>query len=132
MEHVEIDLQPRCDDGTLPESPTVEWYNHLKEATKISGKPVEYQQNTRHLLEAAGFTDIQERVVRAPFNTWPKDPHQKHIGRWYCVGLSDGIEALSMAPFVRTFNWPVATVNRFAADVAAAIRTRRYHAYNNM
>lgn len=132
LEHVEIDLTPRCDDGTLPAEPMVEWYNHLKDATRRTGKSVDYQQNTRQLLETAGFTDIQERVVRAPFNSWPKDPHQRDIGRWYCVGFADAIEAISLAPFTRTYQWPTATVKRYCDAVQKCLLTKKYHGFNNI
>lgn len=123
---------PRCEDGSLPQSPMLEWHNHLKDATRRSGKPIDYQHNTRQLLETAGFTDIQEEVVRAPFNTWSKDPHQREIGRWYCVGLSDAIEALSMAPFTRVYHWPIATVKRYAQDVQKGLKVKNFHGYHNI
>lgn len=132
MEQVEIDVTPRCDDGSLPTTPMSEWYGHLKDATRRLGKSIEYQQNTRQMLETAGFTDIQERVIRAPYNSWPRDPHQKEIGRWYCVGASDSVEALSMAPFTRAFKWPVGTVRRYVEDVQKCMMTRKYHGYNNI
>ena len=83
IEQVEIDLEPRCDDGTLQrDSFLVQWYNYLADATYRAERPIGYQHNTRQMLQAAGFIDIQETIVRAPLNGWPSDPHQKSIGRW--------------------------------------------------
>ncbi|TKA78622.1 Secondary metabolism regulator LAE1 [Cryomyces minteri] len=133
IEQVEIDLQPRCDDGSLPiDSPVRQWYSHLADATERCGKPIAYQHNTRQMLEAAGFIDIREQVIRAPYNGWPADPHQKEIGRWYNLGLTEGLEGLSMAPFTRIFRWPADTVTRWMQDIKATVCTRRIHAYNNM
>jgi len=132
IEQVEIDLLPRCDDGTLHYQPVVQWYEYLVDATRRVHRSIEYQQNTRQMLETAGFTDIQEQIIRAPFNPWPKDPHQKEIGRWYCVGLAEGLEALSMGPLTRVFNWTAADVRRMAEDVKACITTKKCHGYNNM
>ena len=129
---MEIDLTPRCDDGTLPFQPMGQWYEHLKDATRRASRPIEYQSNTRQMLEAAGFTDILEQIIRAPFNSWSKDTHQKQIGRWYCVGLSEGIEAMSMAPFTRIFRWSPADVKRMADDVKSYVMKRHCHGYNNM
>ncbi|KAK3201700.1 hypothetical protein GRF29_164g301573, partial [Pseudopithomyces chartarum] len=106
IEHVEIDLEPRCDDGTLSQdSHITQWYNYLKDATARVDRPIAYDHRTRQLLQAAGFIDIQETIIRAPYNTWAADDHQKDIGRWYNLGLTEGLEALSAAPFTRVNRW---------------------------
>ena len=85
------------------------------------------------MLERAGFIDIQEQIIRAPYNTWPADPHQKEIGRWYNLGITEGLEALSLAPFTRLFHWPAGeSIKPFCAAVNREVCTRKIHAYNNM
>jgi hypothetical protein len=111
----------------------VQWYNYLKEATDRVQKPIEYQHTTRQMLEAQGFTDIQESIIRAPLNGWPSDPHQKHIGRWYNLGLTDGLEALSLAPFTRLNRWSANDhVRPLIKEVKKEISQNKIHAYNNM
>lgn len=134
IEQVEIDLQPRCDDGSLPDnSYLVQWYNYLTDATHRSARPIAYQHNTRQMLQAAGFIDIQETIIRAPYTTWPSDPHQKEISRWYNLGITEGLEALSMGPFTRIFRWGAREhVQPLVEQVRKEIGTRKYHAYNNM
>lgn len=134
IEHVEIDLQPRCDDHTLsPDSQVSTWYNYLADATLRGGRPIAYEHNTRRLLEMAGFIDIQETIIRAPFNTWSPDPHQKEIGRWYNLGLTEGLEALSYAPFTRVNQWLLTEhVKPLIEAVRREICNRKIHGYNNM
>jgi hypothetical protein len=134
IEHVEIDLEPRCDDHTLsPDSQVVRWYGYLRDATARAYRPIAYERNTRQLLEAAGFIDIQETIIRAPFNSWPNDPHQKEIGRWYNLGLTEGLDALSFAPFTRSNQWDLHEhVKPLLASVHREIMNRKIHAYNNM
>ncbi|KAF2277869.1 LaeA-like protein [Westerdykella ornata] len=134
IEQVEIDLKPRCTDGTLPpDSPVVKWYEYLVDATQRSERPIAYNQNTRELLETAGFIDIHEEVIRAPFNSWPNDPHQKEIGRWYNLGLTEGLEALSFGPLGRVFRWDVDQhIKPFLETVRQQICNRKIHAYNNI
>lgn len=110
----------------------MQWYDYLIDATQRASRPIEYQHNTRQMLETAGFTDIQEQVIRAPYNPWPKDAQQKDIGRWYCVGLAEGLEALSLAPLTRVYQWPASNVRRLIQDVKACVTTRKCHGYNNM
>lgn len=134
IEQIEIDLQPRCDDGTLPQENVIsQWYNYLAEATRRVARPIEYQHNTRQMLQAAGFIDIQEMIIRAPYNSWPADPHQKEIGRWYNLGITEGLEALSLAPFTRVNHWDAAQhVKPLLDAVKRRICQRKVHAYNNM
>lgn len=134
IEHVEIDLEPRCDDGTLPaDCPLVNWYNYLADATARVSRPIAYNHQTRQFLQSAGFIDIQEIVVRAPYNSWPNDPHQKEIGRWYNLGITEGLEALSFAPFTRVNRWDL---NEHVKPLVEAVRTqicnKKIHAYNNI
>lgn len=134
IEQVEVDLQPRCDDGTLPEnSYLMQWYGYLADATARGARPIAYQHNTRQMLQQAGFIDIQETLIRAPYTTWPSDPHQKEISKWYNMGITDGLEALSLAPFTRINRWSAREhVLPLIEQVKKEIGTRKYHAYNNM
>ena len=85
------------------------------------------------MLQAAGFIDIQETIVRAPLNGWPSDPHQKTIGRWYNLGLTDGLDALSLAPLTRVYNWNADEhVRPLIKEVKKEIAKSKVHAYNNM
>ncbi|KAI9837015.1 MAG: Secondary metabolism regulator lae1 [Sarea resinae] len=132
MEQVEIDLQPRCDDGTLAFLPMVQWYEWVCDATQRASRPIAYQHNTRQLLESQGFVDIQEEIIQIPLNAWPADPQQKIVGRWYNLGLTEGLEAYSLGPLTRVYNWPVGDVRRLCAEVKAQMCKKSVHAYNNM
>ncbi|KAF2258450.1 methyltransferase LaeA [Lojkania enalia] len=134
IEHVEIDLEPRCDDHTLsPDSDLVKWYNYLADATARVSRPIAYNHQTRQMLQAAGFIDIQEIVIRAPYNSWPNDPHQKEIGRWYNLGITEGLDALSFAAFTRVYRWDLNEhVKPLVESVRKQICNRKIHAYNNI
>ena len=87
---------PRCDDGTLPPNSQLwHWTQAVLEATATAYRPMAYNTETRSMLESSGFVDIQEQIIQVPLNPWPKDPHAKDIGRWYNLGLTQGLEALS-------------------------------------
>ncbi|RAR02792.1 s-adenosyl-l-methionine-dependent methyltransferase [Stemphylium lycopersici] len=134
IEHIEIDMEPRCDDYTLPpDSMLRKWYGWLADATQRVSRPIAYEHRTRQLLQAAGFIDIQETVIRVPYNTWPNDPHQKDIGRWYNLGLTEGLEALTFAPLTRVYQWDLnAHVRPIVESVRRELCNRKIHAYNNM
>nr|BAP58881.1 methyltransferase [Alternaria alternata] len=134
IEHIEIDMEPRCDDHTLPpDSMLTKWYGWLADATHRVSRPIAYEHRTRQLLQQAGFIDIQETVIRVPYNTWPNDPHQKDIGRWYNLGLTEGLEALTIAPLTRVYQWDLnAHVRPVLESVRREICNRKIHAYNNI
>jgi hypothetical protein len=134
IEQVEIDMKPRCDDGTLPpDSALVQWHNYLTNATECANRPIAFQANTREMLQTAGFIDIREQVIRAPLNGWPTDPHQKQIGRWYNIGLSEGLGALSAAAFTRINRWNMQDhVEPLLKEVEKEMNKSSMHTYNNM
>lgn len=133
MEHVEIDMTPRCDDNTLPpNSQLVAWSRYLIEATARASRPLAYNTETRTMLERQGFVEIQEQVIKVPLNPWPADPHLKDIGRWYNLGLTQGLEALSLGPFTRVNLWTKADVDGLIAEVKREVCSKRFHAYCNM
>lgn len=134
IEQVEVDFTPRCDDGTLPaNSQLAQWYGYLADATQRANRPIAYQTNTRQMLETAGFIDIAEVIIRAPYNSWPADPHQKEVGRWYNLGMTEGLEAVSLAPLTRVYQWNATEhVKPFLGEVKKQICNRKIHAYNNM
>ena len=132
FEQVEIDFRPRCDDGTLPYQPVGRWYDYLEGATVLAARSIRYQENTKQLLEAQGFVDIHTQIIQLPLNSWPSDPHLKMIGRWYNLGLTEGLEAISLGPLTRAFRWPADTVRRMVGDVKSTICNERHHIYNNM
>ena len=57
-------MRPRCDDGTMPFKPVVEWYELLETATTSASRSIKYQQNTRQLLEAQGFVDVKTQIIK--------------------------------------------------------------------
>lgn len=124
---------PRCDDGTLsPNSPLVEWSNLLFDATARAYKPMAYNTDTRVMLERTGFVEISEQVIQVPLNPWPADPYAKEIGSWYNLGLTQGLEALTIAPLTRMLSWTKPDVDRLIADVRKEICSRKVHSYCNM
>lgn len=133
IEDVEIDFYPRCDDGSLPPNSALQkWHDWLMDATERACKPLRYNHETRAMLAAQGFVDIRDEVIKIPLNPWERDSHQKDIGRWYNLGMTEGMEAASLGPFTRIFNWSRDDVIRLITDVKKEICDRRIHVYHQM
>lgn len=132
FEQVDIDLQPRCDDDVLPLHAYVQWYKWLEDATHRANRSIAYQENTKQLLEAQGFVDVRVQVIKLPVNPWPADPHLKQVGRWCNLGLTEGLEAVSLGPLTRVYKWSAEDVRKLLEEVKTAMCSKKYRIYNNL
>ena len=131
FEHLEIDFEPRCDNGSLNGMALPYWYQQLKKATEKLGHPLAHSfQGTVAELHKAGFAEISHYCIRLPLNPWPLGVQSRHIGCWYNLAMTQSIETLSLAPFSRAFGWPLSTIQCLAADVKSEILQTRVHSYN--
>ncbi|KFY46806.1 hypothetical protein V495_02247 [Pseudogymnoascus sp. VKM F-4514 (FW-929)] len=134
IEHVEIDFAPKCANGSLPDDAALlVWAENLMSATEQAYKPMAYNHNTRALLHNAGFIEIKEQVITIPFNPWPKDDaHARDVGRWFNLGLCQGLQALTLGPFTRILGWDRDRVDALVAEVKREICTKKHEVYCEM
>lgn len=100
------------------------------EATERACKPLRYNEETRAMLAAQGFVDIREQIIKIPLNPWEGNSHQKDVGRWYNLGMTQGLEAVSLGPLTRMFGWTMEDVVRLTNDVKKEICSRKIHAFH--
>lgn len=48
----------------------------------------------KYMLVAAGFQDVQERILMVPCNGWPGDAHAKKMGRLQRYSMEKGLQAM--------------------------------------
>ena len=82
------------------------------------------------MLAEAGFVDIQQVSIKVPINTWPTDPFLKECGRWFGLGMIEGLEATSLGPLTRVLSWTPDEVKNFLVPVRKDIQNKHIHAYN--
>lgn len=82
------------------------------------------------MLAEAGFADIQQVSIKVPINTWPTDPFLKECGRWFGLGMIEGLEANSLGPLTRVLGWTPDEVKNFLVPVRKDIQNKHIHAYN--
>lgn len=118
------------DDGTLtPESPIGRLTSLCIEASDAAERPMYLAPKYKGYLERAGFVDVVERRFKWPLNEWPKDPYYKEIGAWTRENLDSGMDGLLLALFTRFLGWSMDEVTVLSAEIRAALRDRRVHAY---
>jgi SAM-dependent methyltransferase len=138
FESVEIDLTPRCDDGSLQPGMLSQWYEYITQVYTVLSRPIVYNENTGAELEKAGFRDIRHERYLLPLNGWPLDRKDHTAGMWYNIALSAGenktggfgMEAISLAPLTRVFNWPVEHARQLCEDALQQASDPNVKVYN--
>lgn len=99
----------------------------------LYGRPMRvHPGQTRRRLALAGFTDINETVIRVCYSPWSEDGNAKEAGRWFNVGLSEGLMALSLSAMVTILGMSEKEVEVLCEKVRQEICTLSYHAYCRM
>jgi hypothetical protein len=78
-----------------------EWWSYVAQGLAVFGKDLAVVLKIKELLSDAGFVNIEERMIKAPIGTWAKDKKLKTVGLYQRTSINDGLEGLSLGPFVR-------------------------------
>ncbi|KAI1492738.1 methyltransferase LaeA [Biscogniauxia mediterranea] len=133
LEHVEIDFRPYYEDGRVPRgSKLLQWAEELHEAMSRAGRPMDMDPSTVGLLQSIGYVDVEQISTRIPFNPWPADEHEKEIGRWFNLGLCQGLHALTLAPLTRMNGYNKEQVDALVNEVRKEICSRNMRVYCTM
>lgn len=142
FEHVEIDFEPRCDDGSLaPNARLADWWHrYLKGSYDIIGRRITYEPNTGEMLKAVGFReeDIKHEVYRIPLSPTATGPRQ--AGTLYQIAMSSGdestltcgMEAMSLRPLCSLNGWPAEHVRRLCQEASHDAAHPSVDAYNRL
>ncbi|KAJ4271423.1 hypothetical protein NW762_000125 [Fusarium torreyae] len=123
-----------CDDDERPANSAFEKWaelfldgmDHFNRSARVT------PQETRQLLEASGFTDVRQEVIQAYVCPWSPDRHEREIARWFNLGLSHSLEALSLVPLVEKQGLKVEEVRELCAQAKRETCVLRYHTYCNI
>jgi metalloendopeptidase OMA1, mitochondrial len=106
MESQDLMHPPFCDDGTMPEDwPFKEWSETMEGASNNANRPLRIANKLKAWYIDAGFVDVQQKVIRLPINSWPRDQLLKALGTYWAENLLAGLQGFSLALFSRVFGW---------------------------
>jgi hypothetical protein len=130
VEHIEFDLTPRCDDGTLKrDSALVQWIGMVHNAMDQVGRSLRINPDTGDALRQAGLTDVTERRIRIPFSSWSPDPHERDLGRWFNLALMHSVQSYGLAQLTRILRKTTSEVKDLLTAVRGELSTLRHHSY---
>jgi hypothetical protein len=131
-EFQELDLTFRSDDGSLTEDHyLLKWANTITGFLNSINRDCSPGVKVRQWAEDAGFTNVQEQIIKVPIGPWPKDPHFKEVGLINAAQLLDGLEALSLKPLAAV-GFSEAETLVLVAKVRDELKKRAFHAYYTM
>ncbi|KAI5863022.1 methyltransferase LaeA [Durotheca rogersii] len=133
FEHIEIDFTPRSEGGDLPEDSQLRlWARELTEAMARAGRPLTLDPNTAGMLQHLGYVDVEQVSKRIPFNSWPPEEHERELGRWFNLGVTQGLHALTIAPLTRMNGYDPEQVAILIERVRKEMCTRGMRAFCTM
>ncbi|KAK5663524.1 hypothetical protein OQA88_3954 [Cercophora sp. LCS_1] len=134
VEQVEINWLPRSRDGTLPPNSYLsQWAELVFDAMDGFDRPMRIDGNvTKKQMTDAGLVDVKEEVFDFAINGWPEDSRGKEIGRWFNLGFTQGLQALSLAPLSRGHGKTPAEITSLLDKVLLEARSLKIHTYFTM
>lgn len=117
-------------DGDFPNnSRFLSWYQDLTNAYARMRQPIAMDPNTHAMLEHVGFVDITHQEIKAPFNSWPPSGHDQEIGKWLNLVITQGLHAMTYAPFTRILGYAKDEVDAMLEEVKMEVCDRNLHTY---
>jgi ubiquinone/menaquinone biosynthesis C-methylase UbiE len=130
IEQVEINVQIVSDDGTVDEDHILTgWAKPFFKAGDLLGKSIRTLDQTKELMEKAGFTNVVQRNYKVPIGAWSSDPKLKEVGRWSLLFCLSGMESWAMYMLTAVLEWKLDDVKVYLAQVKAAFLDRKNHGY---
>jgi SAM-dependent methyltransferase len=97
IEQLELDVRVMSDDGSLPpDSLLAGWGPTFLGCGERAGRSLATQTTMRSKIEAAGFTNVQDKLYKVPIGRWPRDKLLKQTGRVNFEHWSAGLEGWAM------------------------------------
>lgn len=131
IECCETDPMPHTDDNTIPlDWSFTKWAKWIVYATQEAGRPLRIAHKVKQWMNAAGYVDVQEVIVKIPIGSWPANPQLKRLGRHWQGLVSDSLAAASYKTFNEELGWSREEIEIFLADTRKSIETKKIHSYH--
>ena len=118
------------DDDTLPPNSAyveiAQMYFDMGDKIGASGKePFRWKE----YMEAAGFTDVVETILKIPTNPWPREPRMKQIGAFELVHFRDGISNIFARGYTQILGGDPNYFEVVMARARKEVLDRKMHTY---
>lgn len=129
VEITEHGYWPVADDDSLPKEHFYNvWGATIRTVGAKWGKTFDVWENSRVLLEQAGFVDVVERRFRWPCNAWSKDPKLRQLGQMNQSRIVQSLEGFVLRLFTNA-GWTPERAQVFMAEMRMCLKDTSVHAY---
>lgn len=80
-------------------------------------------------MAAAGFVDIQDRLIKVPSGPWPADPRLKEIGVFSQHAVESDIEGFILF-FTNVQQWSREQVQVYISHLRRELHSMKHHVYH--
>ncbi|KAL8870770.1 MAG: hypothetical protein Q9174_003260 [Haloplaca sp. 1 TL-2023] len=131
LECQELSVGVHSDDATLLDDSHIRtWCDNEEEAWNKIGLSVNLTgEQIRAWMEKAGFINIHVEKFKLPIGTWPADANLKEIGAIQFVAMMEGLQGLTIAPWVRHLGWKEEDVELYIEKVKSEWKHKSIHTY---
>ena len=101
----------------------------VKEGLAVFGVDLLAVTANAQRLRDAGFVNVEEKVFKIPLGIWPKNKTMKLIGLYLRTVIYDGLQGLSLGPFIKGLKWAPEEVEVFLVGVRKSLMDASTHSY---
>lgn len=80
-------------------------------------------------LREAGYVNVEERIFKVPIGIWAKNKTLKMIGLYLRTVIFEGLQAISLAAFVKGLGWSQQEMEVLLVDVRKDLFDVTKHTY---
>ncbi|KAJ9616526.1 hypothetical protein H2200_000245 [Cladophialophora chaetospira] len=130
IEQYEVEIQAtNVSNSELPGSEIRKLSDISYEMARVSGRDFQISHKMKHMIEEAGFVDVQEQKVSMPLGPWARDPKFKEIGEHFEKFYKTGLQGWLMQIWTRYLGKTAEEVNEACAKAFQEINNRHGYWY---
>ncbi|KAF4446728.1 hypothetical protein F53441_9661 [Fusarium austroafricanum] len=130
LEMQAVHAEFNSDDGTEDKAENAMlWMKTIAEGAAKFGKPLDGAPKWKKEMEDAGFVDVEQKVLKVPIGSWPKDPKLKEIGKFQAVQEAQVITSYTPGIFSHVLGWSDEEIQVFMAKVKMDLSDPAIHLY---
>ncbi|CZS95211.1 related to TAM domain methyltransferase [Rhynchosporium agropyri] len=132
FEQSEISVIPKSDDESINGTSLEQWGPLAWECGEKFGKSFKIAEESRDIMERAGFVNVQRKTVKWPIGPWAANRKMKEIGAYNRLGWDEGINGWAMFLLTKYLGWRSEEVEAMCAHIRRDLRNKHIHAYQDV
>merc|ERR1712098_644272 len=132
FEQTEISVIPKSEDDSIKGTSLESWGPIAWECGEKFGKSFKIAEESRDIMESAGFVNVQRKTFKWPIGPWAANKKMKEIGAYNRLGWDEGINGWAMFLMTKYLGWRSEEVEILCAHIRRDLRNKNIHAYQDV